>query len=64
MSPEGVRGVCRLADGREAGRCVSYPSSDGVEYTARGVYREIVEGERLIYDDFCDEDGKLFHQAL
>lgn len=38
--------------------------SDGAEYTARGVYREVVEPQRLVYDDFCDEGGKLFHQAL
>ena len=34
-----------------------------VTYTSRSVYREIVAPERLVYDEMCEENGKLFHQA-
>ena len=34
--------------------------ADGVDYTWYGVYRTVVEGERLVYEDFCEEAGALF----
>ena len=35
----------------------------GVTYTSRSVYREISAPEKLVYDEMCEEDGRLFHQA-
>ena len=37
--------------------------ADGVDYTWYGVYRTVVEGERLVYEDFCEEAGALFHRT-
>jgi len=34
-----------------------------ITFRSRGVYREIVAPARLVYDEMCEEDGRLFHQA-
>ncbi|MGI8496784.1 MAG: SRPBCC family protein [Gemmatimonadaceae bacterium] len=39
-------------------------SPDGVEYPLKGVYREIVEPERLVFTDNWEEHPAEFHQLL
>ena len=43
---------------------IRMPFSDGMVCMAYGVYREVVKDERLVWDDFCDENGKYFHKAF
>ncbi len=43
---------------------VHMPFNDGTVYVAHGIYREVVKDERISWDDFCDEKGKLFHKAF
>lgn len=38
-------------------------TAEGVTFTSRSVYREIAAPARLVYDEMCEEDGRLFHQA-
>jgi uncharacterized protein YndB with AHSA1/START domain len=42
---------------------IQMPHPSGMVCTAYGVYREVVPGKRLAWDDFCDENGNYFHKA-
>ena len=64
--PEGfLRPRVDALDVRPGGKWrIHMPREDGTKCTAYGVYREVVENERLAWDDFCDDnDGNHFHTA-
>lgn len=57
--------TCEMMDVRVGGGFrLRMPSHDGIDYVVTGVYREILAPERLVYDDNCAQNGKLFHRAL
>jgi uncharacterized protein YndB with AHSA1/START domain len=64
--PQGFATISCVMDVRPGGgwfRCMRAP--DGSEHHKRGVYREVVEPERLVFTYATeDADGKLDHQTL
>lgn len=65
--PTGFTAPSVTANVREGGRwrtCIR-SSADGTEYWAQGVYREIVEPERLVFTfAWDDEDGSRGNETL
>lgn len=66
LRPKGFSTIhCECMDVRPGGSFrLRMPYFDGTEYIAYGTYREVVPGERLVYDDYCDALGARFHAAL
>jgi uncharacterized protein YndB with AHSA1/START domain len=64
--PEGFAPpVVEVMDVRPGGTFrVRMPYANGVEYTWYGTYRTVVAGERLVFEDFCEEGGALFHHTV
>jgi uncharacterized protein YndB with AHSA1/START domain len=56
--------VCEAFDVRPGGTFrFRMRLADGTTYTSHNIYREITPPERLVYDEVCDENGKVFHRA-
>ena len=63
--PVGVEPVCEALDVRPGGAFrVRMTSTDGTEYVWYGVFREVVPPERIVFEDACEEKGRVFHRTL
>lgn len=43
---------------------IRMPHESGAEYVSRGTYKEVSPPGRIVYHEFCDENGKVFHEAM
>ena len=57
--------VCEALDARPGGAFrVRLKTPDGIEYVWYGVFREVVPPERIVFEDACEEKGRVFHRTL
>ena len=64
--PEGFAPpVCEVLDARPGGAIrLRTKIHGGSEYVWYGVFREVVPPERLVFEDACEENGRVFHRTL
>jgi len=57
--------VCEAFDARPGGAFrVRLKTPDGIEYVWYGVFREVVPPERIVFEDACEEKGRVFHRTV
>jgi uncharacterized protein YndB with AHSA1/START domain len=57
--------VCEVFDARPGGAMrLRVKTPDGTEQVWSGVFREVVPPERLVFEDACEEKGRVFHRTV
>ena len=57
--------VCEVFDVRPGGVMrLRVKTPDGMEQVWHGVFREVVPPERLVFEDACEEKGRVFHRTV
>jgi uncharacterized protein YndB with AHSA1/START domain len=63
--PAGQAPVCEALDARPGGAFrVRLKTPDGIENVWYGVFREVVPPERIVFEDACEEKGRVFHRTV
>ena len=57
--------VCEVFDARPGGVMrFRVKAPDGTEQMWHGVFREVIPPDRIVFEDACEEQGRVFHRTV